>query len=89
MSDDEAPPTKDNAAGNDHDAYTDDTLGMSGGYHGLALSSKQLPHKDEAVHRDHLWVGIPWRWILITCAGIIVALLVFGLLSTLVYHLVR
>jgi hypothetical protein len=88
MANDEDPRTNDRVVPHADDGYSDGTLGMPiSGYHGLGLSAKQLPHKAEPIHRERLWTGIPWKMILLACAGVIAALLVFGVLFTLLVHL--
>ncbi len=89
MANDEDPRTNASVVPHADDGYSDGTLGMPiSGYHGLGLSAKQLPRKADPVQRQGLWVGIPWKIILLACAGVTAALLVFGLLFTIVSHLV-
>jgi hypothetical protein len=88
MANDEDPRTNASVVPHADDGYSDGTLGMPiSGYHGLGLSAKQLPRKAEPIRREGLWVGVPWKIILLACGGVIASLLVFGVLLTLLFHL--
>jgi hypothetical protein len=83
MSNGESPQSSERVIPHIDDGYTDGAIGPMYGTQRLSLSAKQLPHGGEEAHRKTLWVGIPWRIILTTCAAVAVTLLVFGLLVSL------
>ena len=83
MADDDASRPDENVTPHVDDGYTDGMIGPMYGLQRLSLPAEKLPHEAEPVHRQRLWVGIPWKIILVACAGVVVALVVFGAIFTL------